>query len=154
MFIEGEESRSNRAKTASVRIPAKDRRKPVMAILHDHLEVPSIVTCSDCSRLSICVSGSTLKVRLATTCKKDYHLVCVYVCVFVCALKFPLLSPPVGDLHMVLVGHRTCDGDLGTPFRCSVENRLLDCPHVCDMALHLHAEHASVTYISASAFIF
>lgn len=83
MFIEGEESRSNRAKTASVRIPAKDRRKPVMAILHDHLEVPSIVTCSDCSRLSICVSGSTLKVRLATTCKKDYHLVCVYVCVCV-----------------------------------------------------------------------
>lgn len=47
-------SLSNRAKTASVRfVAAKDHRKPVMAILHDHLDVPSIVFCLACSRLSM-----------------------------------------------------------------------------------------------------
>lgn len=45
---------SNRAKSASVRfVAAKDLCKPVMAILQDHFEVPSIVTCLACSRLSM-----------------------------------------------------------------------------------------------------
>lgn len=37
---------------------------PVMAILQDHLLVPSRTICSACSRLSICVSGSTENVVL------------------------------------------------------------------------------------------
>lgn len=37
---------------------------PVMAILQDHLLVPSRTICSACSRLSMCVSGSTENVVL------------------------------------------------------------------------------------------
>jgi hypothetical protein len=37
---------------------------PVIAILHDHLDVPSIVICSACSIESMCVSGSTENVVL------------------------------------------------------------------------------------------
>lgn len=37
---------------------------PVIAILADHLEVPSIVICSACSIESMCVSGSTENVVL------------------------------------------------------------------------------------------
>lgn len=37
---------------------------PVMAILQDHLLVPSRTICSACSRLSMCVSGSTVNVVL------------------------------------------------------------------------------------------
>lgn len=47
-------SLSNRVKVASVRfVAAKDHRKPVIAILQDHFDVPSIVICSACSRLSM-----------------------------------------------------------------------------------------------------
>ena len=37
---------------------------PVIAILHDHFEVPSMVICSACSIESMCVSGSTENVVL------------------------------------------------------------------------------------------
>lgn len=85
-------------KVASVRfVAAKDHRKPVMAILQDHFDVPSIVTCFACSRLSICVSGSTLKVRLAAHETKDgYNLVFCVCCVFFGVSMSRLLFPPSG----------------------------------------------------------
>lgn len=52
---------------------------PVIAILHDHLEVPSIVICSACSIESMCVSGSTENVVLcAGTGNKntEYNTTC------------------------------------------------------------------------------
>lgn len=86
-------SLSNRVKVASVRfVAAKDHRKPVIAILQDHFDVPSIVICSACSRLSMWVSGSTLKVRLAATWKKYYNLVSCVWCVFILLMVGLLLS--------------------------------------------------------------
>lgn len=59
---------------------------PVIAILQDHLDVPSIVICSACSIESMCVSGSTENVvlrgrtntpetRITTPNTKQHHLI-------------------------------------------------------------------------------
>lgn len=62
----------------------------------------------------------------------------------------PSLAPVVvmtcGRVLLVTPHHRTCDSDLGAPFRCAIEYRLLHRVHVCRMPLSFDAEHASVTY--------
>lgn len=56
---------------------------PVIAILQDHLLVPSRTICSACSRLSICVSGSTENVVLKRRQCPRHRIV----------LRQPLVSP-------------------------------------------------------------
>lgn len=140
-------------------VAAKDRRKPVIAILQDHFDVPSIVTCSACSRLSMWVSGSTLKVRLAATWNKRwlFSVRCVLACLTVrrfcrhCWLYVPLK----GRERLVTSTRRlqTCDCNLGAPFRGAVEYWLLDCAHVRRVGFPFDAEDLSVTYTGISAFV-
>lgn len=46
---------------------------PVIAILHDHFDVPSMVISSACSIESMCVSGSTENVVLRTGTGNKYY---------------------------------------------------------------------------------
>lgn len=71
-----------------------------MAILQDHLLVPSRTICSACSRLSMCVSGSTENVVLKRRQCPRHRIV----------LRQPLsttLPPPVVVVIVVVVGLRS-----------------------------------------------